>query len=135
MFLLQQICVDYGLFQMVWPSYHSPLFLPLPPNGPIHDHHLDTARFPTATFRSTRVVFEGDKPKSVDGQLTIKGITRPVTLNVTSFTTMPHPMLKKPTLGANAFTMIKRSDFNAAKFAPYVGDDVRIDIAVEAIAP
>lgn len=105
-------------------------------NGHIQgEDFLDTARFPTATFRSTRVVFEGDKPKSVDGQLTIKGITRPVTLNVTSFTTMPHPMLKKPTLGANAFTMIKRSDFNAAKFAPYVADDVRIDIAVEAIAP
>ena len=95
---------------------------------------LDTARHPTATFKSTRGVFEGDKPRSIDGVLTIKGVSKPVTLNVTSFLAMPHPMLKKPALGANAHTTIKRSEFNAGKFAPYVGDEVRIDIAIEAIA-
>jgi polyisoprenoid-binding protein YceI len=47
----------------------------------------------------------------------------------------PRLMLKKPALGANATTTIKRSEFNAGKYAPYVGDDVRIDIAIEAIAP
>lgn len=94
---------------------------------------LDTARFPKATFKSTRVDFEGDKPKSIEGQLTIKGVTKPVTLTVTSFQAMPHPMMKKPAIGANAFTQIKRSEFNAGKFVPYVGDDVRIDIAIEAI--
>ena len=95
---------------------------------------LDTAKFPTATFKSTKVVFEGDKPKAIEGQLTIKGVTKPVTLTVTSFQAMPHPMMKKPALGANAFTMIKRTEFNAGKYAPYVGDDVRIEIALEAIA-
>ena len=95
---------------------------------------LHTAKFPTATFKSTKVVFEGDKPKAIEGNLTIKGVTKPVTLTVTSFQAMPHPMIKKPALGANAFTVIKRSEFNAGKYAPYVGDDVRIDIAVEAIA-
>lgn len=95
---------------------------------------LDTAKFPTANFKSTRVVFDGDKPKTIDGLLTIKGVTKPVTLTVTSFLAMPHPMVKKPALGANAHTMIKRTEFNAGKYAPYVGDDVRIDIAIEAIA-
>lgn len=95
---------------------------------------LDTAKHPAATFKSTRVVFEGDKPKSIDGVLTIKGVSKPVNLTVTSFQAMSHPMRKKPALGANAFAMIKRSDFNAGKFAPYVGDEVRIDIALEAIA-
>jgi len=95
---------------------------------------LDTAKFPQATFKSTKVVFEGDKPQAIEGLLTIKGVTKPVTLTVTSFQAMPHPMLKKPALGANAFTVIKRSEFNAGKFAPYVGDDVRIDIAIEALA-
>ena len=95
---------------------------------------LDTAKFPTATFKSTKVVFAGDKPQSIEGQLTIKGVTKPVTLTVTSFQAMPHPMMKKPALGANAYTVIKRSEFNAGKYAPYVGDDVRIDIAVEAMA-
>jgi polyisoprenoid-binding protein YceI len=95
---------------------------------------LDTAKFPQATFKSTKVIFEGDKPQLIEGQLTIKGATKPVTLTVTSFQAMPHPMMKKPALGANAFTVIKRSEFNAGKYAPYVGDDVRIDIAIEAMA-
>ena len=94
---------------------------------------LATAQFPTATFKSSQVVFEGDKPVSVKGELTIKGVTKPVTLTVTSFQAMPHPMLKKDAIGANAFTVIKRSEFNAGKYAPYVGDEVRIDIALEAI--
>jgi polyisoprenoid-binding protein YceI len=96
---------------------------------------FDTAKFPTATFKSTKVVFEGDKPKAIEGQLTLKGVSKPVTLTVTSFQAMPHPMLKKPAIGANAFTVVKRSEFNAGKYAPYVGDEVRIDIALEAIAP
>ena len=94
---------------------------------------LDTAKYPTATFKSTKVVFDGDKPASIEGNLTLKGVTRPVTLTVTSFQAMPHPMLKKDAIGANATVTVKRSDFNAGKYAPYVGDDVRIDIAVEAI--
>lgn len=94
---------------------------------------LNTAKFPTATFKSTKVVFEGDKPAKVEGQLTIKGVTKPVTLTVTSFHTMPHPMMKKDAIGANAYTVIKRSEFNAGKFTPYVGDEVRIDVALEAI--
>ncbi|WP_374350211.1 YceI family protein [Limnohabitans sp.] len=104
-------------------------------NGHIQgEDFLDTAKFPTATFKSTKVVFEGDKPKSIDGVLTIKGVSKPVTLTVTRFLAMPHPMMKKPAIGADAFTTIKRSEFNAGKFAPYVGDEVRIDIALEAIA-
>ncbi|CAG0959124.1 Protein YceI [Rhodocyclaceae bacterium] len=94
---------------------------------------LDTAKYPTATFKSTKVVFEGDKPVAIEGNLTLKGVTRPVTLTVTSFQAMPHPMLKKDALGANATVTVKRSEFNAGKYAPHVGDEVRIDIAIEAI--
>ncbi|MBM4227332.1 MAG: polyisoprenoid-binding protein [Gammaproteobacteria bacterium] len=96
---------------------------------------LDTKQFPTATFKSSKVVFDGDKPQSIEGTLTIKGISKPVTLTVTSFQAMPHPMQKKPAIGANAHTMIKRSDFKADKHAPYVSDELRIDIALEAVAP
>lgn len=104
-------------------------------NGHIQgEDFLDTAKFPKATFKSSKVVFEGDKPSAIEGQLTIKGVTKPVTLTVTSFQSMPHPMMKVPALGANAFVTIKRSEFNAGKYAPYVGDDVRIDIAIEAQA-
>jgi polyisoprenoid-binding protein YceI len=95
---------------------------------------LDTNKFPTATFKSTRVVFEGDKPKSIDGVLTIKGVSKPVTLTVTSFAALQHPMAKRQALGANAYAIIKRSEFNAGKFVPLVSDEVRIDISIEAIA-
>ncbi len=94
---------------------------------------LDTAKHPTATFKSTAVRFDGDKPAAIDGNLTVKGITKPVTLTVTSFQCMPHPILKKDACGANATTKIKRTDFNAGKYAPNVGDELTLTIAVEAI--
>ncbi|MBL8479920.1 MAG: polyisoprenoid-binding protein [Sterolibacteriaceae bacterium] len=97
------------------------------------EDYFDTARFPTITFKSTKVKFEGGKPVAVDGNLTIKGVTRPVTLTVTSFHSMPHPMLKKDAIGANATTRVKRSDFNMGKNVPYVSDEVSLTIAVEAI--
>ena len=103
-------------------------------NGHIQgEDFFDTAKFPTATFKSTKVNFDGDKPSSVDGNLTIKGVTKSVTLTLSSFQAMPHPMLKKDAIGANATTLVKRSDFNAGKYAPYVSDEVTIEIAVEAI--
>ena len=96
---------------------------------------LDTAKYPTATFKSTKVSFDGDKPATIDGELTIKGVTKPVTLKVNHFATMPHPMLKKDAIGANASTVIKRSEFNAGKYAPYVSDEVTLSIAMEAFKP
>lgn len=94
---------------------------------------FDTAKHGTINFKSTKVKFDGDKPVAVDGNLTVKGVTRPVTLTVTSFHSMPHPIVKKDAIGANAVTKIKRSDFNMGKHAPYVSDEVTLSIAVEAI--
>jgi polyisoprenoid-binding protein YceI len=95
--------------------------------------YFDTEKYPTITFKSTQVKFDGDKPVAVEGNLTIKGVTKPVTLTVTSFHSMPHPMLKKEAIGANAVAKLKRSDFNMGKNVPYVSDDVSLTIAVEAI--
>lgn len=104
-------------------------------NGHIQgEDFLDTASYPTATFKSSKIIFEGDTPTAVEGDLTIKGITKPVTLEVLSFVAKPHPMLKKPAIGADAEVKIKRSDFNAGKFAPAVSDEVTINIAIEALA-
>ena len=103
-------------------------------NGHIQgEDFLSTEKFPTATFKSTKVRFEGDKPVAVEGDLTIKGVTKPVTLTLTSFILQPHPMLKKDAIGANATTKISRTEFGAGKYAPNVGDEVTIDLAVEAI--
>jgi len=108
---------------------------------PLFNSHIqgedffDTTKYPTITYKSSKVNFDGDKVVSVDGNLTIKGITKPVTLTVTSFMCMPHPMAKKDACGANATVVVKRSDFNMAKYVPYVGDEVTLSIPVEAIKP
>ena len=94
---------------------------------------FDAAQFPNATFKSTSVKAAGEGKLTVVGDLTIKGVTKPVTLTVSSYKAMPHPMMKKDAIGANAWTVVKRSEFNAGKYAPNVGDEVRIDIAIEAI--
>ena len=102
-----------------------------PFNGHIQGaNFLDAATYPTATFKSTRVVFEGDKPTKVEGNLTIKGVTKPVTLTITSFSSVEHPMLKKPAIGADATAVIKRSDFNAGAYAPAVADEVTLNLSL-----
>ena len=95
--------------------------------------YFDTANHPAITFKSSKMTFKGDQPVSVAGDLTIKGVTKPVTLTVTSFHCMPHPMLKRDACGANATTKIKRSEFNAGKNAPFVSDEVTLTIPVEAV--
>ncbi len=98
-----------------------------------NEDFLDTAKYPTITFKADRFKFQGDRPAKVEGQLTIKGVTKPATLTVTTFHCGLHPMVKKQACGANAFTSIKRSDFNAGKYAPMVSDQVTLTIPVEAI--
>lgn len=97
------------------------------------EDYFDTEKYPTITYKSTAVKFDGEKPVAVEGNLTIKGVTRPVTLTLTAFQTMPHPMLKKPALGANAVAKVKRSEFNMGKNVPHVSDEVTLSIAVEAV--
>lgn len=96
---------------------------------------FDTAKYPTITYKSSKLKFSGDKLVAVDGDLTIKGVTKPVTLTVTSFMCMPHPMRKKDACGADATAVVKRSDFNMGKHAPYVSDEVTLTIPVEAVKP
>ncbi len=106
---------------------------------PLFNEHIQgedflyTAKYPKATFTSNTFKFDGDKITSIDGTLTLKGISKPVTLTVTSTLCKPHPMVKKEACGANATTVVKRSDFNMAKYVPSVRDEVTSPIPVEAI--
>ena len=103
-------------------------------NGHIQgEDYFDTAKYPTITFKSNKMKFDGDKLVAVEGNLTIKGVTKPVTLTVSTFMCMPHPMLKKDACGANATAQVKRSDFNMGKNAPYVSDEVTLIIPVESV--
>lgn len=103
-------------------------------NGHIQgEDFFNTAKFPTITYQSDKILFEGEKPVAVEGNLTIKGISKPVTLAIASVQCMPHPMLKKDACGATATAKIKRSEFNMGKYAPYVGDEVTLTIPVESL--
>jgi len=84
------------------------------------------------TFKSKSVHFSGDKPASVDGQLTILGVTRPVTLNITAFHCAPNPFVKKEACGADASASIKRSEFGIKTYLPGLSDEVKLLINVEA---
>lgn len=100
------------------------------------DDFLDAAKFTTITFKSTKVEkAAGDKAYTVTGDLTLHGVTRTVVLATTLNGSGPHPMKKKPTIGFDATTTVKRSDFGIDKYAPNVSDELKVSITTEAIAP
>jgi len=94
---------------------------------------FDTEKYPTITFKSDKMAFRGDQPIYMVGDLTIKDVTRQVTLEITHFKCQPHPMLKVEACGANATTKVKRSEFNMGKNVPYVSDEVTLTLAIEAV--
>ena len=103
-------------------------------NGHIQgEGFFDTANFPSITFKSDNLKFDGDKLTSVEGIMTMKGVSKPLTLTVTAFNCKAHPMTKKDACGANATGKLKRSEFNAGKYAPAVSDDVTLTLSIEAV--
>ncbi len=95
---------------------------------------FDVAKFPTATFSGKLAGFNGENPTEVQGNLTMHGVTKPVTLKINSFMCKPNPMSKKETCGADASAMINRKDYGVS-----YGDsfgfkmDVKLLITIEAI--
>ena len=74
------------------------------------DQFFDASKFPDATYKGT-IKFRGDKPVSVVGNLTIHGVTKPLTLKIDSFKCIQHPMLKREVCGVDAVGEFDRSDF------------------------
>lgn len=101
------------------------------------DEHLraadffNSAEFPKMFFKSTKVVFSGDYPSSLDGQLTLLGVTRPVTFKLDRFKCGPNPYNKKDRCGGNASGRIKRSDFGMKMAIPAVGDEITLMVEFE----
>lgn len=93
---------------------------------------FNVEKHPKITFRSGRVEFEGEKPKAVHGELTLLGVTKPVTLSISSFNCRIHPMNKKYVCGADASATIKRSEFGMVYAIPAVSDEVKLFIQIEA---
>lgn len=102
------------------------------------DKHLkaklffDAQRFPTATFVSNKVDVLSDNSAKVSGTLTLRGVSKPVVLDVTLTKVGKNPINERMTAGFKATTIIKRSDFGINAFIPKVGDEVKITIEAEA---
>lgn len=90
---------------------------------------FDAAKFPTAHFVSTKVVATGAASADVSGDLTLHGITKPLTLHVTFNGAGVNPLDKQYTAGFDARGVIHRSDFGITKYVPLVGDDVELIIS------
>ena len=85
------------------------------------------------SFTSTSIEVTGETTANITGDLTINGVTKSVVLDAQLNTSGEHPMAKKPWAGFNATTTLKRTEFDVGNFAPYVGDDVTVQISVEAM--
>lgn len=88
---------------------------------------FDTGKFPTARFVSRSVAVNGTAA-TITGDLTLRGVTRPLTLNARLHGAGANPMNKKPTVGFSATATLKRSDFNLGYAVPAVSDEVKLDI-------
>jgi len=113
--------IDYGFDLMNTKAKSEELF--------------DAAKYPTATYKGKLAGFKKGTPTKVVGDLTLRGITKPVQLKILSFKCMPHPMVKREVCGADAIATFKRDDFGMA-----AGKDwgfkmgVTLRIQVEALA-
>jgi polyisoprenoid-binding protein YceI len=101
------------------------------------DDHLrsgdffNVKEFPTMVFKSTKVNFGADLPASVEGNLTLLGVTKPMTLTFDRFKCGQNPFNKKDRCGGNASAKFKRSDFGMKYALPAVGDEIALNIGFE----
>jgi polyisoprenoid-binding protein YceI len=101
------------------------------------DEHLkspdffDIAKFPTATFVSTKVELGENNMAKVHGTLTLHGVAKPIVLDV-RLNKLGENMMHKKTAGFSIHTTLKRSDFGMDKYLPMLGDEVDLHIESEA---
>ena len=102
------------------------------------DEHLrsadffNTAEFPKMTYKSTNVVFAGDNPTTVEGTLTLLGVTKPVSLKLDRFKCNPATATAKERCGGDGSGKIKRSDFGMSRGIPSIGDELVLTVSFEA---
>ena len=103
------------------------------------DEHLRTAdffnvaEFPRATFKSNKILFSGDNPSGIEGELTLIGVTKPLTLTIDRFKCNPASGNNKERCGGNATGKFKRSDFGMKYGVPNVGDEIVLMVGFEAL--
>ena len=96
------------------------------------DEFLNVEKFPTMTYKSADLVFDGDNLVGANGEFTMLGVTRPGALKVTSFKCAPNPFNKRPMCGGEATATLKRSEFGMKAALGAASDEIRIVIPFEA---
>jgi len=94
---------------------------------------LDAQTQPQAYFVARRMTFDGDRLASLSGEFTLRGTSRPLTLQAMRFACGPHPLLKREVCGGDFGAELTRSEFGITYGLPFVADRVRLQIEVEAI--
>ena len=101
----------------------------------LSEDFFDSDANPLVTFTSTAIEVIGDNTGMITGDLTMNGITKSVVLDATMNQLAVHPMANLPWAGFDATTTLLRSDFDMGQFAPFVGDEIAINISIEAMVP
>ncbi|HET8711196.1 MAG TPA: YceI family protein [Spongiibacteraceae bacterium] len=95
---------------------------------------FDVAKYPVATYKGKFTAFNGDVPTEAQGEFTLHGVTKPLTLKINRFKCMPHPMLKREVCGADASAQLDRADYGVTYGQAYGFDmGVKLQIQVEGV--
>jgi polyisoprenoid-binding protein YceI len=93
---------------------------------------FNAAQYPTISFKSDKLVFQGNAPVSAEGVLTLLGVAKPLTVAIHRFTCGKNPLNQKELCAADIEASLKRSDFGMTKYLPGVGDEIKVFVPVEA---
>lgn len=100
---------------------------------------FNATQYPTMSYKSTKVSYQGKERATVEGNLTLREVTKPVTLHVTRISCGLNPIMKKPVCGFDAWAQIKRSEFGMNTYVPVIPDEVKLifnsDAVEESAAP
>lgn len=116
---IQADSIDFGFEKMNTHAKNADMF--------------NVEKFPTITYKSNHFKFEGEQLVGVEGELTMLGVTKPVSLKVDRFKCIMHPRYKREVCGANAIAEFKRTDFGLNYGTPAFAPEVRLAIQIEAI--
>lgn len=93
---------------------------------------FNVKKFPTMNFKSDKLIFDGNKVVAAEGEFTMLGVTKPLTVAVSDFQCGNNPMNKKQACSGNVSATLMRSDFGLTKYIPAVSDEVKISVPVDA---
>ena len=89
-------------------------------------------KFPTISFNSDKLIFDGDSVVAAEGQFTLLGVTKPLRVTVSHFRCAPHPLTRKQVCAGDINAVIKRSEYGMTDYIPAISDEIKISVPIEA---